>query len=320
MVKLITKYINKNPMTFLWSLLLAIGGAVFVIYHAFIGFMPDLDFTSIVTLMAFLAITALIVLIMTAFALVAPGIILDSQLTEGSPIRKALSNTKNEIVYKKVLIGMIFPVFFIYMTIFFFSIETWLGFSLLTLLVILLTIFSWITSKKQDKKFNTVLFETLQISLLTSSMSAIPLFLVYGLINTGEGSIDLDSLLRFLPAVLFIVFANTIVVGAPNKLWSYIGISVITLFIVSATFKIGHRIPYRVMEIFQFGNIQTQVMVLKTEGCSILKAYGIKSESINSKYCKVRNIKILSRLGKQYYLSHEDNQFPLNKSLVESWK
>lgn len=67
------KYFYENIASIFWSAILLIGGVIFVIYYALIGYMPEFDLKSSVTITAAASITSILIILMTLVMMVFAG-------------------------------------------------------------------------------------------------------------------------------------------------------------------------------------------------------------------------------------------------------
>ncbi len=82
-------------------------------------------------------------------------------------------------------------------------------------------------------------------------------------------------------------------------LWA---IPFLTLFFISLLTK-NTFIPNFVMEKYKFGNFEVQQLLVDAKGCKILKHLELIPDNAKNKTtCHMNNIKILSRLGRSFYL------------------
>ncbi len=81
-------------------------------------------------------------------------------------------------------------------------------------------------------------------------------------------------------------------------------IPIIVALLVLPRIDIGGRpFPKFVMNKYKFGNFKPQQLLINAEGCNILKNLElIPDNSKNKTTCSLNNIKILSRLGRSFYL------------------
>ena len=71
----IEKYLYANIATLFWSSFLLLGGIIFVAYYAHIGYMPDFDLKSSITITAAVAVTGVVSVIVLMITMVLPSII-----------------------------------------------------------------------------------------------------------------------------------------------------------------------------------------------------------------------------------------------------
>ena len=117
-------------------------------------------------------------------------------------------------------------------------------------------------------------------------------------------------------------------------LWKHFLVALTVLFGIFMVFNLWTLIPYRVMNIYKFGNFSEASLVFDEIGCSIVQQHGMKvtpytPDSTNAfppspKTCSLSKVTIHSRLGGTYYLqaSRNDNtsvSFTIPAQNVLSW-
>jgi hypothetical protein len=118
------------------------------------------------------------------------------------------------------------------------------------------------------------------------------------------------------------------------SLWKQFCFALLLFFMIFVVFDQWTLIPYRVMNIYKFGNFPDTSLVFDEIGCSIVQQHGMKVTPYtpNSttafpstpKTCSLSKVTIHSRLGSTYYLeaSRNDNtsvRFTIPTQNVLSW-
>ena len=111
--------------------------------------------------------------------------------------------------------------------------------------------------------------------------------------------------------VLFSMMLGNILLGiyqeverTTGKLLYLLIIPILVALIVLPRIEIGDRpFPKFAMNKYKFGDFETQQLLVDAEGCKILKHLElIPDKGKNKTTCHLDNIKILSRLGRSFYL------------------
>ena len=64
------------------------------------------------------------------------------------------------------------------------------------------------------------------------------------------------------------------------------------------------------MKMLHYGNFSSNLLVVDKTGCGILESHNLNSDSIQG-HCSLEDVKILSRLGRSFYLKKEKDGTPL---------
>lgn len=322
--KKIIEYVYTNLATTLWSIFLLVGGAVFVIYYFSIHYMPDLDLKSSVTIVATSSITALFLTISLMLLFIAPGVIWGQTIDSNSKLKDLWHDgDKKKLSVLWWFGGSIFFVYLLLISFLTFP-SFWLLSSILIIIYFLIIfIFAWIKFKLSWDIFLKEFFYFILISFVNSFLFFLPLYLIYQFVSVKELS-NFQSICLVVIFGISLVFLNAFTFLKKDFFW-YLGVAFITFLLIVGVFQEFNFIPSRVMEIYKFGNIKASSLVLDKKGCQILETLGYKHQ-IKNDMCIVKNVTILSRLGKEYYLeiSKDNNKknvmkFPIPSSTVLSW-
>lgn len=316
------EYAYGNMASIFWSGFLLFGGAIFVYYYANIGYMPDFDLKSSVTLLAAASITAIIIVILFIVILILPGFFWANSWANESPIKSNWEGEDGHKTLYKTALWFGLPIISIYgfLVIFTFSWLISIPYFICVTIASYLIIFNRSTlSKKQS------LEETLKMifsSFVCALLAFIPIFFVLSLsvsnVSTSKGSP------AFIGSIVagFIVLTNVLVTAKPKGIKGviyYPTLGAVAFYVVFSSFEIFYRIPERVMEIYKFGSIDTESIILNNEGCNTVLTLGLISKVTPEKQCILSNAKILSRLGKDMYLEIDHTRFTLRNSEILSW-
>ncbi|WP_462153142.1 hypothetical protein [Pseudoalteromonas xiamenensis] len=119
-----------------------------------------------------------------------------------------------------------------------------------------------------------------------------------------------------------VLFVNLLAAVKPRNIKStiyYLGLGSGVLFFLLMSFKIMHRIPTRVMEVYKFGNIKTESIILKESACNTVGLLGLEPPEIKSKQCALEKALILSRLGTEFYIRKNNVEFTIKSDQIISW-
>ncbi|MFB3241387.1 hypothetical protein Q7C15_21700 [Aeromonas salmonicida] len=316
------EYVYGNLVSIFWSGFLLFGGAIFVYYYANIGYMPDFDLKSSVTLLAAASITAIIIVILFIIILILPGLFWSNTWANESPIKSNWEDEDGHKILYKTALWFGLPILSLYG---FLAILTlsWLisipYFICVTIISYLIVCKRSTLSKKQSlEETSKMIFSSFVCALL----AFIPIFFVLSVsvsnLSTSKGSPALIG-----PIVVgFIVLTNILVTAKPKGIKGaiyYPALGAIAFYVVFSSFELFYRIPERVMEIYKFGSIDTESIILNNEGCNTVLTLGLISKVTPEKQCVLINAKILSRLGKDMYLEIDHTRFTLKNSEILSW-
>lgn len=316
------EYIYGSLASIFWSIFLLIGGAIFVSYYANIGYMPDFDFKSSITLLSAASITAILTVLLFIVILILPGAFWSGTWAKSSSLKSNWEDEKGHKVLFKTALWFGVPILFFYglLTI---AVLNWIV--AIPYFIIGISLFIYIAHKKSKLNRKPLIEETAKMlfaSFSCSILAFLPIFLVFSLslssLTTSKGS---PAFIGMVVAV-FIVFINVLATAKPNKfngLVYYPGLGVAAFVVVFSSFDIFHRIPERVMEIYKFGSIEAKKIIVKSEACDTLLLLGVLPKVEPKKPCSLNDVKILSRLGKDMYLEVNDMKFTIKNSEVLSW-
>ncbi len=316
------EYAYGNLASIFWSTFLLIGGATFVYYYANIGYMPDFDFKSSITLLAAASITAIIIVLLFVITLILPGLFWSNTWANESPIKSKWEGEDGHKILYKTALWFGLPILSIYGFLALFALNWLISIPYLTCVIV---ISSLIIYKRSTLNKKQSLIETSKMifsSFVCAILAFIPIFFVLSVsvsnLSASKGSPTLISSI----VVGFIVLTNVLVTAKPKGIKGiiyYPTLGIVAFYVVFSSFEIFYRIPERVMEIYKFGSIDTESIILNNEGCNTVLTLGIISKIAPEKQCALINAKILSRLGKDMYLEINNTRFTLKSSEVLSW-
>ncbi|MBF7054108.1 hypothetical protein IOC61_12415 [Halomonas sp. KAO] len=325
------RYLYGNVASVFWSAVLLIGGVIFVIYYALIGYMPDFDLKSSVTITAAASVTSIVIIIMMLIMMVFAGSFWRGVwefLGDNSELKRYWLEDSASSGFRNLLIWFSIPLFTVYASLglsLFLGSWCWmLTLGLVALIYLLyLCLYSGFGLVKGGKEFVFLVAAT----LCSAVFIFFPLYLVFRLsVVEFESISDVSWFLGFLSA-MFIIFINTASAspqGASSPYAKEFVLGLMAVVMIFISFGRFDRIPYSVMEIYKFGNIEASELVLEREGCELFKSLEINVLDKDGGLCVVKDVLILSRLGREAYLEVDKDdleslKLTLSSSSIASW-
>ncbi|SDO44204.1 hypothetical protein [Vreelandella arcis] len=325
------KYFYSNVASIFWSTILVFGGGVFVIYYALIGYMPDFDLKSSVAITAAASATSVVIILTMLGAMVLAGSFwggIWNVLGERSNLKKYWVDNSFNSNFLNLLIWFAIPLLAVYLSMFIkIYFEGWYWLAILIIPSMLFLYFLCFQSGFRFlvglKEFVFLVFAT----LVSASFMLTPLYFILKLTADEFGNISYVALLNGFFATVFLVFVNMASATPQNNAKPYVKefvLGLMALSMVLSLFGKFDRIPYGVMKIYKFGNIQASELVLNKSGCELYKALDLEVSTTDYDVCIIKDVLILSRLGKEAYLEvKEDNigllRFAMPTSFIVSW-
>lgn len=317
-------YFYSNIATIFWSSFLLLGGAIFVAYYAHIEYMPEFDLKSSIAITAAVAVTALISTIILLVVMVLPGSFWGNTWGKDSKLRKYWTDDDNIETISGLLIWFGIPLALIYATATASYFISW--YSLFIILSGILAFYFYIKVKLSHENALGEVLKQYLVALIASIFIVIPLFFIISLSIQTEHNLKISSWAAGLIAGTFIIIVNVFAATTAKNIKPFywrLGLGAVTLGFVLVFFDNTHRIPVKVMELYKFGNIKADEMVLKKDSCNVFQAFKIEIKNNEEEYCVVRNIVILSRLGPETYLKYSEKdsimKFTVKTSDILSW-
>lgn len=329
--KELQKYFYSNIASVFWSAFLLLGGGVFITYYARIGYMPDFDLKSSVTITAATAVTALVITLILLGMMVLPGSFWGGMwkfLGSSSKLKCFWTVNDSKENFLRLLVWFATPLFSVYLGVVFYLYTSewyWLliPFAVSFLFFIYLAIhieFSFLEIFKEWLFLNVA-------TLVAAFLFFLPLSLVVKLSAEELTYIKYWPLLSGALVSLFLVLIN--IASASNgkdsvHYFKEFVLGASALFMVFFVFGKFDIIPFSVMSIYKFGNVEASELVLKKEGCELYESLGLETSTNGYDICIVKDVLILSRLGKESYLEVEKDgkaslRFTMPTSFILSW-
>lgn len=299
-------YFYSNIVMIFWSVFLLLGGGIFVAYFAHIEYMPDFDLQSSITITAAAAVTALMIFSTLLIVMVFPGIFWGNTWGSTSSVESEWTDSEGNKKFLGVIKWFAFPLVLVYCII---SLSVIVGWYTVIVVVVLFGMYYRFFLSKCNNKL-TALKEVsalFVVSFVTSVIIFSPLWMVLNLSINGDLSLRYPPWMAGITSGLFIIFINVMSTANPkniNPFFWYLALGVVTLFIIFSVFGVFHRVPVRVMEIYKFGNVMADDIILKENSCKAFRALEIDVTDNCNNTCTAHDILILSRLGREAYLMH----------------
>jgi MFS family permease len=311
-----------NIVSIFWSAFLLIGGAIFVWYYAYIGYMPDFDFRSAITILSAASITAILILIFFIVILIMPGAFWVETWANQSNLKSNWEDKNNEKRFGAVAIWFSVPILVYYLG---FIIATYCYEALAVYALIIIFFLYFLGIKKfglEGKLLHSEIWKMLATSFVSALLAFFPLYMVVTLsfseISTSKGPATGVGII----VAVFIAIVNVMATMKPKSIHSpiyYSGLGLAAFFIVFTSFEIFHRIPEMIMKTYKFGAIENASIVLKRDGCEAIEKYGLIQGSWEGDKCFMENVTIHSRLGNDMYVEKGELRITIKNSDVLSW-
>ncbi|MGP9571489.1 hypothetical protein ACT3RL_11210, partial [Halomonas sp. AOP5-CZ2-32] len=298
--KKIINYFYSNAASVFWSTILIVGGGIFVIYYALIGYMPDFDLKSSVAIIAAASVTSIMAILVMLIMMVLAGSFWGgvwNTLGEKSELKKYWIENSLGKNFFNLIVWFAVPLFSVYLSLFInVFIEGWywvvtLFFTALGFLVYL-CLCSGFGFLRGGKEFVFLMVAT----VISSSFIFTPLYFVFKLSIEEFDKISYLSLFYGLLATIFIVFINMISATPQGNAKPYVKeflLGAMALLMILMIFGKFDRIPYNVMKIYKFGNIQASGLVLSKNGCELYESLGLETSSTDYDICIAKDVLIL---------------------------
>lgn len=322
-------YFYSNAASVFWSTILIIGGGVFVVYYALIGYMPDFDLKSSVAIIAAASVTSIIAILVMLITMVLAGSFWGgvwNTLGEKSELKKYWIENSFGKNFFNLIVWFAVPLFAVYLSIFlniFIEGWYWLATLFFTALCFLLYLYIDFGFWRGVKEFVFLIVAT----VISSSLIFTPLYFVLRLSVEEFVNISYFSLFYGFLATIFIILINMVSATPQGNAKPYVKefvLGLMALLMILSIFGKFDRIPYNVMKIYKFGNIQTSELVLSESGCEVYAALGLETSVTDYNICIAKDVLILSRLGREAYLEVKEDsggelKFTIPASFIVSW-
>lgn len=311
-------YIIKKHPILIYNMTTALGFLLVFLYFIKIRYLPSLQLEEIVLLSLVSSLVGASVFFLLLIYLIMPSLLYNSVRTkELENIFYFKDKKKETLKYDLVTIFLPFALFittfFIESTTGYFKNKLGVFWTLvwIALQFIIPSIIWFIINKKRhlDKYIGYVLITVISEFTLFAS-----LFIYFSFLNKLENSDVKYLLLIFIiGTLLFFIITFTI---KKTILKLFFNVSILILIII--TTNSYYLIPYRIMEMFNLGQIPIKQMYIEKKGCLIIN----KTDSSN---CEINDLMLLWRLGETFVIEKQINdtknynRYYIPKKYVLSW-
>ena len=327
-----------DVMKTLWLMSLFVGGMIFLVYFALIGFVPELDAKTSITLLATSAFTGIWILALLSLGLLGPG---------WSWRRSTNNNEKLQVLWRKgekfvwwrAMLWVALPFVGIEAgSLILYSLSAWHGLNiwwvnapLILILFIpsLVVVFFW--KKLLGTRRWFVASDLLRGFLISTGAVLFLLLMLYMFSRQVLDLSNTTAVIVFLVGMVLSTLLNAIIATMPLvPIRRLVVVSLALLVIIFTVLNTWTSVPKLVMNTYKFGNLPNVFLVLDEIGCTIAQYHKLKvtppptaAPSSNQKTCSL-DIMIHSRLGNTYYLeaSRTDGsnvRFTIPSQNVLSW-
>lgn len=296
-------FFEKSDISFMQYVVLLVGFIIVFSYYFSIGFVPEMELSSLISLLVVSFASALGIAIASFVFLVFPSMVW-SYFAELTDLDCYYLDNKGLPRFLALFLLFVLPAIAFFSLIIYQNIE-----SIIFNVAILLFFLLFMISQRLD--FFSVITK---LSLHIASLFLGFLFFIFPLLFI-EQSIrnnevdwllepidDTEKIIIYLIVVIFLAFFNALALrtSISNSYHRFLLPPFILFFLIMMYFIGWITVPKGIMKTYQFGNIETSQIILKEQGCQTIEMLGIKPKCNFSKnICSVRCIKIESRLGKQ---------------------
>ena len=300
--------LKSNPLSFMsaiWLAGLSIGGMFFLLYFLSINYFPEIDLSSATSFLIAMAITGTGLSILLAFYLIFPALFW----------REIVNDKNNKPSQSETfLLFILLPA----------STCFWAEFRMIWPITIaaILLIISYLLINRDKTDGWLCIYIVLNVFVFF-----VPVLLAFDF-NSDIHDEEFIYLFTITLITIFIINYFIAVVPLKESRWQfYIVIAVLFLLFITVVTHKTFLIPQTIVKVFKFGNIDAP-LVLDEQGCAIVKSYksnpvasaasGVliistfgastnksnttSEKSASTETCLISNIKILSKIGKEFYL------------------
>ena len=326
--------LTANASFVVWLVSLGFGGALLVLYYTQIHYFPELEWKESLTYLAALSLLGGTVAVLYGLLLFFPGLIWSEFLIHDSELEDKLcykAGDHLEACYRGVGLHMALP-FLIFMGIMHFAAlakDPWqIATAVVSLLAPISVLLAWRFQTHIDKKEKehrrvahaspgSLLLKYVGLFNVSALISLASLLFLYAIVDPSE-----ESWRMFLICTVVVVVTNLLVaVQYRRRAGRAVVTAILATLVLLACGEIfsGRQtaLSSRLMAGFGFGGDRV-TLIAKEEAIGILKGHDVPFQ-VRPGVVAVRNARILSRLGKEYFVEIRHRRVAIPRDLVLSW-
>lgn len=328
--------LTANSSFLAWLVSLGFGGALLVLYYTHIHYFPDLEWKESLTYLAALSLLGGTVAFLYSLLLFFPGVIWSEFLIHDSEMEDKLCYPDTDHVepcYRGVGVHMALPFLLFMGAMHFVALlkDAWIT---ATTAIVLLALISWFLARKFQKHIEwkeqhhqrvtstapgSLLLKYVGLFNISALISLTSMLFLYALVAPGKGSWRM-----FLVCTLVVVVANLLVAvqyrRRPGRAAVTAILAAVVLLACGEIKSISgdeEALSSRLMGRFGFGGTRV-ILIVKDEARGILEGHGVQHEA-KAGTVTIRDARILSRLGKEYFVEAGRRRLSISRDLVLSW-
>jgi hypothetical protein len=316
--------LTGNASLLAWLMILGFGGALLVLYYSHIHYFPELEWKESLTYLIALSLLGGTVAVLYGLLLFVPGVIWSEFLKHDSELEDKPAG-QLELCFLQVALHVALP-FLGFMGVMHFAALTRHFWTIATPAVVVLALISVYLSwrfqvhiekkDKADKGF--LLLKYVGLFNVSALISLASLLFLFDIVSS-------DKLLRAMfPICTMVVVASNLLVAAQfhHRLSGAVVTAILaTLILLGCGEMFGGpdgALSSRLMARFGIG-VDEVTLVAKEEAKGIFESHGVDVEPVRSGTVTIREARILSRLGKEYFVEAGTRRVAIPQDLILSW-
>lgn len=323
--------LKANTGLLVWLLFLGFGGGLMALYYAHIGYLPDIDWHSLLIYLAAASVIGASIGFLHFLSLLLPGFIWAEFLVCDSKLEGVLCYEDRNVREPSIFhiwkhIGILFSIVFAISHIFLpYGSITYLISVILLISISSVIFFSrfkthvHVKDQQDQKDLHSRLFRYTFCFALSLALSQISVFLIYQLASRPKGSSYF--VLASICTAVVIISNHAVAARYPRHQGQAILVSIVAAFLLLCTADRLASLPARMMTLYGFGGGQKVCIILTDDGVKTFESLGLPIQSGQQEARnRIREVEILSSVGLEYYLSLNGCKFTFPKSMIISWK
>lgn len=303
-----------SPVSFAWSLFLFLGGMIFIIYYAHEGYLPELDFGGATSLLIAAALTGCLYVVVITAVLMMPALFWLLYVRQNGYFRVLWDDGADPSRQSAKWFVMAFVPPHLGLLYFTYSALRDLWFApVITALIAAWSLAVWCFRVRRWGARSPGILKTFALMSLGSFCWLGFIFawlfaLRVGVTQWAEIGPVFATLLT-LGLLIILGSLNVVAIIVPEGTSPFLwvgGIAAVILAVTVLNFDLSSNMSAFVMRKYGWGNIPSASLVLTKEGCSTTEYLGLKPIRLNGDgACRLDGVRIVSRLGANYYLEAE---------------